>query len=229
MNNKYDDIIADVAVAHEFPPEFIKAIVLVESAFNPNAVRFEPGFYKRYMPPKGTPDLSVVLQIQRSFSYGLMQIMGQVAVERGFRHTEHEHSFGSLFNPRINLEYGCKQLVWLCEKLQRYEYLPNIELLAIAYNGGLGSAKKLKETGATHNESYGTRVVTANGLICSQHHPLRMSYNLVELLKKHGKQKKSEVYPIWRCDTGHARTDAEQTRRSGDRSVSSRPSPRPVH
>ena len=72
----------------------LAAVVHQESGGNPFAVRYEPAFLKKYLedktkktiggyvPTKCSWETEVYL---RSVSYGAMQIMGQVARERGFK------------------------------------------------------------------------------------------------------------------------------------------------
>lgn len=62
-------------------PALVCAIVEQESSWNPWAIRFEPAFKIRYVDPLG---LSPTEATARSFSWGLMQIMGQVAREHGY-------------------------------------------------------------------------------------------------------------------------------------------------
>ena len=74
------------AEAHALWPELVCAIVEQESAWNPWALRYEPAFYERYIAPQiargAIPD--VTESRARAFSWGLMQVMGQVAREHGF-------------------------------------------------------------------------------------------------------------------------------------------------
>ncbi len=110
------------AGAHALWPELVCAIVEQESAWNPWAVRYEPAFYDKYVATRLTrrpPDshasaLGVLIGPEipddpteshaRSFSWGLMQVMGQVAREHGFAGA----SLASLCDPAIGLEIGCR-------------------------------------------------------------------------------------------------------------------------
>jgi soluble lytic murein transglycosylase-like protein len=90
------------AGAHALWPELVCAIVEQESAWNPWALRYEPAFYERYIAPfltarrldrpdsrlaaltsPGIPDDPTESRA-RAFSWGLMQVIGQVAREHGF-------------------------------------------------------------------------------------------------------------------------------------------------
>jgi len=94
------------AEAHALWPELVCAIVEQESAWNPWALRYEPAFYERYIAPqiarRAVPD--VTESRARAFSWGLMQVMGQVAREHGFV----EASLASLCAPAVGLEVGCR-------------------------------------------------------------------------------------------------------------------------
>jgi soluble lytic murein transglycosylase-like protein len=73
------------ALAHSLDPALVCAVVEQESAWNPWAIRYEPGFLARYVAPLFTAGkISATEAYARSFSWGLMQVMGQVAREHGF-------------------------------------------------------------------------------------------------------------------------------------------------
>jgi soluble lytic murein transglycosylase-like protein len=94
------------ADAHALWPELVCAIVEQESAWNPWALRYEPEFYGRYVAPqvaRGVID-DVTESRARAFSWGLMQVMGQVAREHGFA----SESLASLCDPAVGLEIGCR-------------------------------------------------------------------------------------------------------------------------
>jgi soluble lytic murein transglycosylase-like protein len=73
------------AAAHSLDPALVCAVVEQESAWNSWAIRFEPGFLARYVAPlHAAGKISATEAYARSFSWGLMQVMGQVAREHGF-------------------------------------------------------------------------------------------------------------------------------------------------
>ncbi len=78
----------DAAGKYNLPENLILAIIDVESGGDPWAIRYEPAFYTRYIVGKPTkvfgPVSKETEQKARATSWGLMQIMGQVARERGF-------------------------------------------------------------------------------------------------------------------------------------------------
>ena len=87
-------------------PELACAIVEQESSWNPWALRFEPAFYEKYVAPQVARGAvaDVTEARARAFSWGLMQVMGQVAREHGFN----EASLAALCDPAAALEIGCR-------------------------------------------------------------------------------------------------------------------------
>lgn len=102
-----DQLIAlakQIAVEYGLPPEMVCAVCEQESSWNPTAWRYEPAFYDRYIAPM--TGLSPTEMHGRAFSFGLMQIMGEVARELGY--------VGDLLElaaPETAIEYGCKKLL----------------------------------------------------------------------------------------------------------------------
>jgi hypothetical protein len=66
-------------------------------------MRYEPAFRTRYVAPLGLPPTE---EIARSISWGLMQVMGQVAREHGFS----GKYLSALCDPAAGLELGCTVL-----------------------------------------------------------------------------------------------------------------------
>jgi soluble lytic murein transglycosylase-like protein len=110
------------AEAHALWPELVCAIVEQESAWDPWALRYEPAFYDKYIatsltarrPDRQASRLAAALTSSeipddptesraRAFSWGLMQVMGQVAREHGFT-----GALASLCDPAVGLEIGCR-------------------------------------------------------------------------------------------------------------------------
>lgn len=133
--------------------KFVSAIISVESSFNQWAARFEPDFFKRYLEGKSISRFgSISLEterVMRATSFGLMQAMGQVAREHGFQGT----FLTELCNPDTGIMYGCKYLAWLKSKLSSDAHV-DFNILAAAYNGGLGAVKG----GKISNPEYPERV-----------------------------------------------------------------------
>lgn len=119
---------ARLALARKWAPKYgldpylVCALCEQESGWEPGAVRFEPAFLRRYIAPM---NLDMFESFNRSTSWGLAQIMGQTAIELGFR-----GDLTLLRDPDTGLDYGCR-------KLQRcfMEHVtaePSLQ----AYNGG---------------------------------------------------------------------------------------------
>jgi soluble lytic murein transglycosylase-like protein len=100
------------AAAHGLDPALICAICEQESAWNPWAFRYEPAFFTHYIQPMvdaGTipavPGISAGTEARaRAFSWGLMQVMGEVAREHGFI----DASLASICNPATAVDVGCR-------------------------------------------------------------------------------------------------------------------------
>jgi soluble lytic murein transglycosylase-like protein len=105
------------------------AVIEQESAWDPWALRYEPGFYKRYIEPqiaRGAGFTSTEARA-RAFSWGLMQVMGQVAREHGFS----GRSLAQLCDPAAGLAVGCRVLA---AKLAAAE--GNVTRALLLWNGG---------------------------------------------------------------------------------------------
>lgn len=89
------------AAAHALDPALVCAIVEQESAWQPWATRYEPEFYTRYVQPQ-SQHMSATEAQGRAFSWGLMQVMGEVAREHGYT-----GPLPALCNPATGLEQGC--------------------------------------------------------------------------------------------------------------------------
>lgn len=106
----WDTEIQAAATKYHLPVGLVHAIVSVESGGNPWAIRYEPGFQRLYLDGRSWRVFGPVSHETelnaRATSWGLMQVMGQVARERGY-----EGAFLSeLCKPEAGLEYGCRQL-----------------------------------------------------------------------------------------------------------------------
>ncbi|MGH9746902.1 MAG: transglycosylase SLT domain-containing protein [Candidatus Acidiferrales bacterium] len=88
------------AARHSLDPALVSAVVEQESAWDPSAIRYEPEFRARYVAPLGLPATE---EVARSISWGLMQVMGQVAREHGFA----GKSLAALCDPARGLDIGC--------------------------------------------------------------------------------------------------------------------------
>lgn len=106
-------------------PALVCAVVEQESAWDTNAIRLEQGFYQRYVKKQKLED--PMEAVGRSVSFGLMQVMGQVA---------REHGYGGDFralcqDPAMGIQIGCTVLK---KKLARVGN--NLTEGLLAWNGG---------------------------------------------------------------------------------------------
>jgi soluble lytic murein transglycosylase-like protein len=110
------------ATKYGLDPLIVAAVCEQESGWEPGAVRFEPAFLRRYIAPL---NLDMFESFNRATSWGLCQVMGQVAIELGFR-----GDLTALRDPDTGLDYGCRKL----QKCFAVHGEPETSLLA--YNGG---------------------------------------------------------------------------------------------
>jgi soluble lytic murein transglycosylase-like protein len=127
----------DAAAKHSLDPALVCAVVEQESAWDAHAIRYEPAFRTRYVAPLGLPPTE---EIARSISWGLMQVMGQVAREHGFA----GKFLSALCDPAAGLDAGCAVLVSkvaaATAAAQSHGALPDASALSAAalqlWNGG---------------------------------------------------------------------------------------------
>jgi soluble lytic murein transglycosylase-like protein len=97
-----------VAKEHALQPELVCAICEQESGWDTWAMRYESDFYKKYIAGHlytwGEPTEAHA----RATSWGLMQVMGQVAREHGFV----GKFLSELCDPETGLRVGCKVFCW---------------------------------------------------------------------------------------------------------------------
>ena len=140
------------AARHGLDPNLVAAIVSVESCFQPQAVRYEAKFQKKYIDPHPKYGfLDAKTRTLLSSSLGLMQTMGLVAHEDGLSLLKLE----DLFRPEIALEYGCKQLKQLIERYWQSPPKRVITNAIAAYNAGTARVGK---AGKYVNQGYVDKV-----------------------------------------------------------------------
>lgn len=101
-------IARDAASKNGLDPAIVCAVIEQESAWDCHAMRYEGAFRARYVAPLGLPATE---EIARSISWGLMQVMGQVAREHGFD----GRFLSALCEPDAGVSMGC---VVLAAKLE---------------------------------------------------------------------------------------------------------------
>ena len=95
------------ATAQSLDPSLVCAVIEQESGWNPWAMRYEPAFFSKYVASLYTNNkISATEAYARGFSWGLMQVMGQVAREAGFDAL----FLSALCDPEQGLAIGCKVL-----------------------------------------------------------------------------------------------------------------------
>jgi soluble lytic murein transglycosylase-like protein len=104
MTSELINLARGVALKHGLRPEIICAICEQESAWNPFAMRYEPAFMSKYVAPLFVNDnFDATEAYARAISWGLMQVMGQVAREFGFN----GRFLAELCDPACGLQIGC--------------------------------------------------------------------------------------------------------------------------
>jgi len=95
------------AIAQSLDPALVCALVEQESGWNPWAIRYEPAFFSKYVATLYTNNkIAATEAYARGFSWGLMQVIGQVAREFGFDAL----FLSALCDPEQGLAVGCKVL-----------------------------------------------------------------------------------------------------------------------
>ena len=119
--------IKSVANEYNLDSAIVYGVCMQESQMTTTAIRYEPNYRWLYKPEEVKPDicsLDTEIALQR-MSWGLMQVMGAVFREYGYK--------GWLTNivcsPLIQLDYGCKHLA---NKIKKY----GLESGILAYNSG---------------------------------------------------------------------------------------------
>lgn len=122
------DLAKSIAAAADLDPVLVCAMIEQESGWNTYAIRYEPLFFAKYVAPMYTNNkISASEAYARGFSWGLMQVMGQVAREAGFAGT----FLSALCEPETGLTIGCRVFK---KKLDGHKGDINAALLA--WNGG---------------------------------------------------------------------------------------------
>jgi soluble lytic murein transglycosylase-like protein len=94
-----------IAISFGLDPALVCAVCEQESEWDTYAIRFEPAFEKKYIHP-ALPEAPSTEEIAKAMSFGLMQVMGEVARERGFK----GRFLSSLCDPKTGLQIGCAYL-----------------------------------------------------------------------------------------------------------------------
>jgi soluble lytic murein transglycosylase-like protein len=124
----FDDLIISAASVYGLDIHLLKAQIQVESGFDANAFRYEKAFFDNYL-KNNDKALSKLYGPIGACSFGMMQVILEVAMELGFGDRPER-----LFIPQVGLAYGCKKMQSLL-KLTNGDYNRALS----AYNSGMGS------------------------------------------------------------------------------------------
>ena len=103
MDTQLVSLARQIALKHGLDDALICGLCEQESGWNPNATRYEPAFYQRYIVPLiASQQLSDGEAKGRATSWGALQVMGQVAREHGFA-----GPFQQLLDPQTGIDMGC--------------------------------------------------------------------------------------------------------------------------
>ncbi len=118
----YMRTIKKIAKKYNIDYRLVCAVCIVESGVNTYANRFEPNWKWFVNPNKWSKVFHVTKRthmINQAMSFGLMQVMGAVALELGI-----QQNIPSLVDPKIGIEFGTKKLAQL---IYKYQNLPELE------------------------------------------------------------------------------------------------------
>lgn len=140
-------IVEQAARAEQVDMNLVKAVVTVESTWDPKVARVEKAWKYFYFESEFAEKMNITLETEKalqSMSIGLMQIMGSVARELGFT-----GNLSELFRPEVNVIWGCKKLKQLLKKY------PDESDVISAYNQG---SPRKSESGMYKNQRYVDKV-----------------------------------------------------------------------
>jgi len=109
----FGEIITREATKRGIDPRIIAAVIAIESAGDPKARRYESAFYDQYILGRTRDRLGGFFPTNRSlstelhdraYSWGLMQMMGQLARELGYN-----GDMVDLLDPETNITLGCQR------------------------------------------------------------------------------------------------------------------------
>ncbi len=148
---KYTQLILNECRGEQINSDLIRAIVTVESAFNPNAMRYEKNFvdYWKLEQFAKLQNISIDTEKQlQKFSFGLGQVMGGTARWLGY-----SGFLTDLCDPSIGLQWMIKYFQKKCSK-----YVYTNDKIA-SYNAG--SVRKDPNTNQYFNQDYVDHVLSA--------------------------------------------------------------------
>jgi soluble lytic murein transglycosylase-like protein len=117
-----------------FNPEIVYGVCMRESTMNPKATRYESGYRWLYHVDQFAKENDItpgVEKRQQMTSFGVMQVMGGVLRELGYKGRLSD----ILYDAEIQIDYGCRHLAY---KIKKYGLAFGI----LAYNSGSPSKDK---------------------------------------------------------------------------------------
>lgn len=122
---EYEEYVVKYSTQYDVDPTLVFAVIKVESNFDPDA-ESEVG------------------------ARGLMQLMSDAYDWVKFRiDDQREHTYDDMYDPELNIEYGCYYLSYLMDK-----YDGSIELTAAAYHCGMGLVDGWLEDGTIDADNF---------------------------------------------------------------------------
>ena len=152
-NSRYAAEILASSTKYGLDPFLVTAICSVESSFDPEALRYEPKFQRKYIDLHPLySHLEDKTRYMLASSLGLMQVMGVVAHELGLPIDR----LNEMFYPEMGLDYGCKKLKSLFDRYRASTLIDKTLILNVisAYNAGTVRWKNGKYV----NQSYVDKV-----------------------------------------------------------------------
>ena len=152
-------VLADtIAKKHGLDPALVCALCEVGSGWNPWAIRYKPGdLCMDAVCVHEDWSSAETEQALQNYAFGLMQIKGNIARERGF-----DGWLTELCDPTVNLEWGCRHLRWMLDHPLDYGLsIAQGEIfaretaldLAAAWNGGKARVEKCSRCGGSGETS----------------------------------------------------------------------------
>jgi hypothetical protein len=140
----YSELFQDAEKRYSLPAGVLAAMAWKESSGIPWAARYEPEFFARYIANRPAKDLRGLWprlvsgnteRNSRATSYGLLQVMGQVAREYGFAGI----FLTQLCDPATGIEFGAKHL-----KRQLDRYKGDLAKALSAFNAGTATERNIE-------------------------------------------------------------------------------------
>lgn len=137
-------LVRDVALRFEVNPRFLDSLIVIESGYDPWAVRYEPKYRWLVNSDEYARQNNISKETEvtcQRMSWGLVQLMGGTARNGGY-----SGPLARLIEPELNLTQAC---LYLRSLQKRYD---NSEDVVAAYNAG--SPRRLGKGGDYVNQGY---------------------------------------------------------------------------